>query len=107
MVENVRFSNDNKLSDYISEPLGCRINVEKLSVQEQMEETMFLGLRMAEGVSKNHFQVLYGRTMNEVYGDVIDRHVGDGLLQQDEEYVRLTLKGMDVSNYVMSDFLEP
>ena len=107
LVENVRFSNDNKLSDYISEPLGCRINVEKLSVQEQMEETMFLGLRMAEGVSKNHFQVLYGRTMNEVYGDVIDRHVGDGLLQQDEEYVRLTLKGMDVSNYVMSDFLEP
>ena len=107
LVENVRFSNDDKLSVYVKDPLGCRINVEPLSVQEQMEETMFLGLRMAEGVSKKHFQELYGRTMNEVYGDVIDRHAGDGLLQQDEKYVRLTLKGMDVSNYVMSDFLEP
>ena len=107
LVENVRFSNDDKLSAYVKDPLGCRVNEEQLTKQEQMEETMFLGLRMAAGVSKKQFQELYGRTMREVYGDVIRRHITDGLLQEDEEYVRLTLKGMDVSNYVMSDFLEP
>ena len=60
--------------------------------------------------------------MEDVYGEVIERHVKDGLLeiycktsQKDEcgfvdgkeRYLRLTLKGMDVSNYVMADFLEP
>ena len=74
-----------------------------------MEETMFLGLRMTRGVSLSEFEKTYGQTMEEVYGSVIERNIRDGLL----EYrmcptgmkVALTEKGLDVSNYVMSDFI--
>ena len=41
---------------------------EILSVQEQMEETMFLGLRMMKGVGRKEFSECYGKELDEVYG---------------------------------------
>lgn len=78
-----------------------------------MEEFMFLGLRMTEGVSLEVFQKLFGCTMESVYGDVIQKNRQEGLLEifsgsrTDEDCVRLALTefGIDVSNYVMAQFL--
>ena len=107
LVENVRFRNDNCLENYIRRPCESMTDVEELSVREQMEEMMFLGLRMTEGVSFQDFQDAFGCSLESVYGEVIEKHVLEGLLQVDENHVHLTVKGMDVSNYVMADFLEP
>jgi oxygen-independent coproporphyrinogen-3 oxidase len=70
-----------------------------------MEEFMFLGLRMTAGVSAAVFEERFGRTLEEVYGNLLRRHMAQGLLEQTEEGFRLTEKGTDVSNYVMSDYL--
>lgn len=77
----------------------------KLSVQEQMEEFMFLGLRKTEGISKEAFQRYFGRAVESVYGKVIIEMCRKGLLEMEGDAVRLTEKGTDVSNYVMSAFL--
>ncbi len=107
LVENVRFRNGDCLNRYIQSPCEYMTDVEELSVGEQMAEMMFLGLRMREGVSLKCFQDTFGISLKKVYGEVIEKHVQENLLQMDENHVRLTRKGMDISNYVMADFLEP
>ena len=127
LKENVRFRNRTDLDGYLQDPLGCREEVQVLSRQEQMEEFMFLGLRMTEGVSPAEFGHLFGHSMEDVYGKVIRNNVEDGLLQYLEEpnsdavkpgsqeggvvkptdgmRLALTDRGLDLSNYVMAQFL--
>ena len=105
-----------------------RENIEVLSTQSQMEEFMFLGLRLVKGVSTSEFKSLFGTDIRDIYGNVIDKYIKMGLLEFNEvpksnytntvedtasaidsssveEYLRLTDSGLDVSNTVMADFL--
>lgn len=81
LLENVRFRNSSQLNDYLKDPFGCREEIQTLSMQEQMEEFFFLGLRMTEGIDCGEFEKLFGRRPEEVYGDVIRKNIRDGLLQ--------------------------
>lgn len=109
LIDNVRFQNGRDLNAYLAHPLACREEQQPLTTQEQMEETMFLGLRLIRGVSYPEFARCYGQTLEEVYGEVIARNVADGLLavREDEtgRHLMLTGRGLDVSNYVMAQFL--
>lgn len=109
LIDNVRFQNGRDLNAYLAHPLACREEEQSLTTQEQMEETMFLGLRLIRGVSYPEFARCYGQTLEEVYGEVIARNEADGLLtvREDETGRRLMLtgRGLDVSNYVMAQFL--
>lgn len=78
---------------------------EVLSVQAQMEEFMFLGLRKIEGVSERRFLETFGKSMESVYGTVISAMTQKRLLEKKEGFLKLTEHGIDVSNYVMSEFL--
>ena len=78
---------------------------QKLSVKEQMEETMFLGLRRMEGVSVKSFEKKFGVPMDKVYGKQLDKFMEKGLLDLQNGYVFLTDKGLDLANYVMAGFL--
>lgn len=111
LIDNRRFSNTSDRTAYIECPNKEYPEVQQLSITEQMEETMFLGLRMTRGIREKDFEKKYGKTLVQIYGDVIQKHIKNGLLQQytldGEEWIALTKKGLDVSNYVMADFLEP
>lgn len=72
----------------------------------QMEEFMFLGLRMMAGVSEKEFFRKFGVSMMDVYGDVIKKYqTMDLISRKDNGRVALTEKGIDVSNSILSDFL--
>ena len=109
LMDNVRFQNGRDLGTYLEHPLECREEEQTLTVQEQMEETMFLGLRLIRGVAYEAFEEQYGKSMKEVYGPVIAQNVSDGLLVTCEgngkHWLALTKKGLDLSNYVMAQFL--
>ena len=66
---------------------------------------MFLGLRMMQGVSVSEFQILYGHLIEEIYGSVLNKWQNTGYLTRQNGYIRLTEKGIDVSNVIMADFL--
>ena len=66
---------------------------------------MFLGLRMMEGISKRYFYRRFKTEFDTVYGKVTKKLVKQGLLIEDDDNVRLSKKGIDVSNYVMSEYL--
>ena len=74
-------------------------------MKDKMEEIMFLGLRMMRGVSANEFLERFGRNMWKLYGSVIERFVSQGMLEVRAPWVRLTEKGIDVSNRILAEFL--
>ncbi len=88
----------NRRWDFGEEPVA-------LSIQEQMEEYMFLGLRKTEGVSRSKFAGEFGRGLDEVYGNVLRKMYELGLMEETGDLVRLTERGIDVSNMVMCEFL--
>ena len=80
--------------------------LEIIDQKEQMEEFMFLGLRMMAGVSEEEFFRRFGSSMMDVYGDVIKKYQKmDLICRKDTGQVTLTEKGIDVSNSILADFL--
>lgn len=76
-----------------------------LTQQEQMEEYMFLGLRMMCGVDEEHFLQEFKVPLASVYGDILDRLCRQNLIVHKQGRITLTDFGIDVSNYVMAQFL--
>jgi oxygen-independent coproporphyrinogen-3 oxidase len=107
-----RFSNVTDMDDYIKRvmereelPLNTE-SVEILTKKDEMAEFMYLGLRCMEGVSEKKFQQCFGKSMRELYGKEISFCVEQGgLLEQEGDFVRLTNRGIDVSNRVFAMFL--
>lgn len=114
MVENVRWRNTAELQEYLNafrelKPNGKALKnikeeIQHLNLNEQMEEFMFLGLRLTEGVSRAEFLKMFCIDMEEVYGTVLKELSEKGLIECSER-IKLTQYGRDVSNYVMSHFL--
>lgn len=109
LLKNVRFHNTESLEKYLANPCGCREDVHVLTDGEQIEETLFLGLRLTMGISEKEFVGCFSRTLDEIYGDVIEKNIQNRLLrwteQGEDRWLSLTEKGLDVSNYVMAQFL--
>lgn len=80
------------------------LDIKCLSQKEQMEEFMFLGLRMMKGVSVKEFGEVFGRSIFDVYGRQIDKYKKQNVLTVDE-WIALTDRGVDVSNVILADFL--
>lgn len=83
----------------------CGGEKHRLSESEKMEEFMFLGLRMTEGIRVNDFDDRFHRSLEEVYGDVIRKHLDQGVLLKVPGGYCLSARGVDVSNYVLADYL--
>ncbi|MDO5133520.1 MAG: radical SAM family heme chaperone HemW [Eubacteriales bacterium] len=110
-VDGVRWSNISNPDEYMKilcaggEIAALQKDVRRLSAEERMEEFMFLGLRMTGGVRAEDFSGRFGKEMEEVYGSVMCRQIGQGVLERTDGGVRLTARGIDVSNYVLADYL--
>ena len=95
-------ADSNKSDMYALRPL---LEHDKLSIESCMEETMFLGLRMDEGISVSDFEHKFGRKLEDVYGKVIQKLEKEALILLDNDCLKLTEKGLEVSNVVLSSFL--
>lgn len=78
---------------------------EALTIQDEMEEFMFLGLRMMQGVREQEFERRFGQSAEAVYGSVLSDLGKKGLLLRENGRIRLTKRGVNLSNYVMAEFL--
>ncbi len=120
LLEGKRFHNTREISTYTERLLGkpatdlvgdwgrslsIREEVEELDIKAMMEEFMFMGLRMISGVDINDFSMRFGADIFDVYGEVIADLIEKALLERNGDYLRLTDKGLDVSNYCMAEFL--
>ena len=110
--DKLRWSNTRELSDYMAADFrreegfsAVRQEVHALSRKEMIEEFMFLGLRMSEGVSETEFLLRFQRRIDLVYGEQLRKFSELGLLSHEEGRWRFTPRGMDLSNAVLSEFL--
>ena len=100
-----RYKNPADLKAYMSDPAGVRVLEETLDREARMSEFMILRLRLTEGADRDEFKKRFGVPMDEVFGSVIKKQMGLGLLTDREHSVALTSKGFDVANSVMCEFL--
>jgi oxygen-independent coproporphyrinogen-3 oxidase len=70
-----------------------------------MSEFMFLGLRKTEGISVKQFKGIFNADVYKIFGNSISKHIKDGLLLEDNGFIRLTTKGLDLANIVFEDML--
>ena len=104
----MRFSNTHQMQEYLKEsrtPDQIRKDVTVLSRNEQIEEFMFLGLRMTEGISEKKFEENFDVRLMDVYGDILQKYEETGFMEHMETKWRLTRKGIHVSNHILADFL--
>lgn len=73
--------------------------------KDEMEEVMFLGLRMTKGVSFDEFYGRFGIDMRQVYAESIATSIQSGLLKETVSGIALTARGIDLSNQVFTEFL--
>ena len=106
-VDGVRYKNHGPIRHYLQavEAGNARVQEEALTLNEKMEEEMFLGLRKKSGVSKKRFEEKFGLSFEDQYGAVVAKLTEQGLLVPDRDIVRMTKQGLFLGDTVAEKFI--
>ncbi|MDD3571265.1 MAG: coproporphyrinogen III oxidase, partial [Lachnospiraceae bacterium] len=107
-IRGQRFHNTYSVADYIGAKgnvIKLREDIEILTNEEKMEEFMFMGLRMNEGISIIEFRKRFNSEVMDIFKDSVEYLVNQKLLYINNDRLALTDKGIDVSNFVFEKFI--
>ena len=106
-VDGIRYKNHGPIRHYLEavEAGKARITEEPLTLEEKMEEELFLGLRKKTGVSKARFEEKFGVSFDQRYGQVVASLTEQGLLVPDDKQVRMTKRGLFLGDTVAEKFI--
>lgn len=102
---NTRYSNKKTLEDYCKNPIEKEFQTE-LTIQEQLEEEIFLGFRKMSGIDKNSINQKFKIDFDKKYKNILEKFLKSNHLQKTEKGYTLTIEGILVSNIILSEFLE-
>lgn len=103
--ENKRYRNTKIIQEYINNPLK-REEEYNLTKQENMENEIFLALRLKEGIKIPHINKKYNISFEEKYKKIINKYKKINLLSINKERCFLTEEGFILSNEIMSEFID-
>ena len=101
-----RFAVSSDMQQYLGEKPGTFTDVEKLTKKDMEEEFFYVGLRMVSGVSLTEFKERFGVSAQEVYPGLMETFVEEKAAEFRGDRFVLTDYGLDVSNYIMAQFLQ-
>lgn len=107
-LNHIRYNNKHQIKDYIyavnkgEKPVN---EIHKNTQEDEIEEFVFLGLRKSEGISENEFRDRFGMDINSIYGEIIDKYKKYNLIIKKNGQIFLSLKGIEISNTILSDFI--
>ncbi|MGL4623705.1 MAG: radical SAM family heme chaperone HemW [Culicoidibacterales bacterium] len=107
-LANERYANTRAITAYLKKLAANELPITEAHVltrQEQIEETVFLGLRTQAGVNKANFAKRFGETLNTIYGDVIAEHQRKGWIIETPTAICLAPDTLFIANQIMSDYL--
>ncbi len=110
-VDGVRYSNINPVNHYIEsikKHHHARRVEHQVTLKEQYEEFMFLGLRKTEGVSRTEFERRYGVTLESIYEAPLNQLIHHQMIEVNPlngDDIYLTKKGKRHANEVLSHFI--
>ncbi len=107
----VRYAHPDSLATYYRQSLQSIWPWEQTEAQtqsEQIEETVFLGLRLLEqGIDLDAFEARFGRSLLSYYPRVLPRLLELGQLIKIEQRLRLSPDAVMLSNEIFAEFLDP
>ena len=105
-MNGCRFAVNSDMKQYLEEKPGTFTDVEKLTKKDMEEEFFYVGLRMTAGVSLSEFERRFGMSAEEVYPGLMETFVEEKAAEFRGDRFVLTDYGLDVSNYIMAQFLQ-
>ena len=107
-IDEKRIRNIDSLKKYIENIKSGHSVIEEEyenTREDDIEEFMFMGLRMNRGISEEKFKEKFGVTIDSIYKNVINKNINLGLLKRDCGKIYLSDLGIELSNSVMSDMI--
>ena len=108
-IGDIRYSNVEGLDEYHNKILSNEKpieNIEVLSIDDKIQEKIFMGLRMNNGIKFIDFKKQFDIDFEEKYKEKIKVLEENKLINKDEYGIRLTQKGREISNSVFIEFLD-
>lgn len=105
-LDGCRFTVNPDMKQYLEEKPGMFVDIEKLTKKDMEEEFFYVGLRMTAGVSLSEFERRFGISAKEVYPGLMETFVKEKAARFEGDRFVLTDYGLDVSNYIMAQFLQ-
>ena len=105
-----RYSNTEKIEEYIKNVMTERLDRNRIIHEIQKEydaekEYMLLGLRKIAGVNISEFKLKFGDNPIYLFRNELKKLTDEGLIIVDEDFIRLTNKGIDLANLVWEEFV--
>jgi oxygen-independent coproporphyrinogen-3 oxidase len=80
--------------------------VDQVSLEQEMEETMMVGMRLLRGVDEREFTARFGQSFFRIFGEEIQELLKRGLVEYVEGFLRVTERGLYLENQVSAAFLK-
>lgn len=106
--EGSRYYNISSVEEYIKKiKTNGDATVERHinTLEDEIEEFIFMGLRMNKGISITEFQDRFHKNIFDIYGKQIDKFAHTNLMILNDSSIFLSERGMEVSNSIMCEFI--
>jgi oxygen-independent coproporphyrinogen-3 oxidase len=103
-----RWSNIADIDEYLAKLKAGKLPIatgEELSAAMIEAETVFLGLRLADGINIEEVNKTFGIDFLTKYQQQLEKYIVKGLLTLDDGRVKLTIEGVLLANEIFADFL--
>ena len=108
-IGGIRYSNTSDMEEYLSAPLSREIG-KFLTKNEMLEEKIFLGLRLAEGINIEEINSEFGIDFDKKYAKVIEKYSDSGHIIKTPNGYKFSdnkeSNGILLSNIILSEFLD-
>lgn len=105
-IKNERYANAFSIDEYIKNGgRTTRNDYIRLSEAEEMSEYIFMGLRKTDGIDKNAFYNLFGRTVESVFKAPLEKHLKSGAIKQKDNRLYIDENLLYISNSILCDFV--
>lgn len=108
MLRGQRFSNTENVELYINKLHSAQPVIQekhRLTTEEQISETVFLGLRLMEGLDLHSFEQRFGHSVHRYFGAELRKLSDLGLIEITQHRLKLTDKGLPLANEVFAEFV--
>jgi len=108
-VNGARFRRVSDVDRYLAAQDDGRNTVEfweSLSTRRAAAEALVMGLRMSCGIDRRKIETRFGVKLTDLVGEALEKYCEQGLLEVDEDNIRLTDRAYFVSNAIFRDFIQ-
>lgn len=103
-VDGVRYSNYQTLEQYMENPISHEFG-RFLTEQEKLEESVFLGFRIAEGIDEEKINQKFNIIFSDKYQNILEKYLATGHILKTNKGYKLSDEGFLVSNIILAEFI--